>query len=36
LPCGDERFVAQLSGMAGRSLEPKPRGRPRMQMEEKG
>ncbi|PIQ54162.1 MAG: hypothetical protein COW02_05490 [Comamonadaceae bacterium CG12_big_fil_rev_8_21_14_0_65_59_15] len=36
LPCGDERFVVKLSGMAGRSLEPKPRGRPRMQMEEKG
>ena len=28
LPCGDDGFVAKLGGMAGRSLAPKPCGRP--------
>lgn len=29
LPCGDERFVERLGVMAGRSLAPRPRGRPK-------
>ncbi len=29
LPCGNDGFVATLGGMAGRSLAPKPRGRPK-------
>ena len=29
LPCGDDGFVAKLGGMAGRSLAPKPCGRPK-------
>lgn len=36
LPCGDEGFVARLGGMIGRSLVPKPRGRPRLVHDEKG
>jgi len=36
LPCGDEVFVTKLSGLVGRSLEPKPRGRPKTKSEEKG
>lgn len=31
LPCGDEGFVAKLGGMVGRSLEPKPLGRPKLE-----
>lgn len=29
LPCGGDHFVEQLGGMAGRSLMPRPRGRPK-------
>ena len=29
LPCGDDGFIAKLGGMVGRSLAPKPRGRPK-------
>jgi putative transposase len=29
LPCGDDRFIVKLGGMVGRSLAPKPRGRPK-------
>ncbi|MDO8319552.1 transposase [Rhodoferax sp.] len=36
LPCGDDGFVAKLGGMVGRSLEPKPRGRPKTKLEENG
>jgi len=36
LPCGDSGFVARLSDMVGRSLVPKPRGRPKLELEEKG
>jgi putative transposase len=31
LPCGSERFVARLENMAGRSLQLRPQGRPRLE-----
>lgn len=36
LPCGDDAFVAKLGGMVGRSLVPKPRGRPKQDKSDKG
>ncbi len=36
LPCGDDRFITQLGGMAGRSLFPNPQGRPKQDKQEKG
>ena len=36
LPCGDSGFVVRLSDMVGRLLVPKPPGRPKLELEEKG
>ncbi len=36
LPCGDEGFVTKLGDLLGRPLAPRPRGRPRLEQQEKG